>query len=183
MHKLRLLAPCALAALAFFATSSQAALKVGDAAPSFKTPAAVAGKAFDFDMTAALKQGPVVLYFFPKAFTQGCTMEAHAFAEATPQFAAMGAKVVGMSHDDIDTLKRFSTEACRDQFAVASDPQAKTIKAYDAAAAANPERADRISYVSGQDGKVKFVLTSSDPLAHVQQTEAAVKQLQANSKK
>ena len=183
MHKLRLLAPCALAALAFFATSSQAALKVGDAAPSFKTPAAVAGKAFDFDMTAVLKQGPVVLYFFPKAFTQGCTMEAHAFAEATPQFAAMGAKVVGMSHDDIDTLKRFSTEACRDQFAVASDPQARTIKAYDAAAAANPERADRISYVIGQDGKVKFVLTSSDPLAHVQQTEAAVKQLQANSKK
>ncbi|RGE45813.1 peroxiredoxin [Comamonas testosteroni] len=173
----------ACATLLLTAACAQAALKVGDTAPSFKTPAAVAGKAFDFDMAAALKQGPVVLYFFPKAFTQGCTMEAHAFAEATPQFAAMGAKVVGMSHDDIDTLKRFSTEACRDQFAVASDPQAKTIKAYDAAAAANPERADRISYVIGQDGKVKFVLTSSDPLAHVQQTEAAVKQLKSTTKK
>lgn len=161
----------------------QAALKVGDNAPNFTTPAAVAGKAFDFDMAAALKKGPVVLYFFPKAFTLGCTMEAHAFAEATPQFAAMGASVVGMSHDDIDTLKRFSTEACRDQFAVASDPKATTIKAYDALAAANAERADRISYVIGQDGKVKFVLNSIDPLKHVTQTQAAVKQLQSNIKK
>ena len=165
------------AALLCLSVPAQAALKPGDAAPSFKTPAAVAGKAFDFDMAEALKKGPVVLYFFPKAFTQGCTLEAHAFAEATPQFAAMKATVVGMSHDDIDTLKRFSTEACRDQFAVASDPKAQTIKAYDAAAAANPDWADRISYVIGQDGKVKFALVSSDPLAHVEQTKAAVKQL------
>lgn len=171
------------AALLCMSAAAQAALKVGDAAPVFKTPAAVAGKAFDFDMGAALKKGPVVLYFFPKAFTKGCTMEAHAFAEATPQFTAMGATVVGMSHDDIDTLKRFSTEACRDQFAVASDPQAQTIKAYDAAAAANPARADRISYVIAQDGKVQFVLVSSDPMAHVEQTQAAVKQLQRNIKK
>ena len=167
-----------MAALFCLSVSAQAALKPGDAAPSFKTPAAVAGKAFDFDMTEALKKGPVVLYFFPKAFTQGCTLEAHAFAEATPQFAAMKATVVGMSHDDIDTLKRFSTEACRDQFAVASDPKARTIKAYDAGAAANPAMADRISYVVGQDGKVKFALVSSDPLAHVEQTKAAVRQLQ-----
>ena len=165
------------AALLCLSVAAQAALKAGDAAPGFKTPAAVAGKAFDFDMAKALKKGPVVLYFFPKAFTQGCTLEAHAFAEATPQFAAMKATVVGMSHDDIDTLKRFSTEACRDQFAVASDPKAQTIKAYDAAAAANPARADRISYVIGQDGKVKFALVSSDPLVHVEQTKAAVKQL------
>ena len=95
----------------------------------------------------------------------------------------MNATVVGMSHDNIDTLKRFSTEACRDQFAVASDPKAQTIKAYDAAAAANPSMASRISYVIGQDGKVKFALVSSDPLEHVQKTEAAVKQLQSNIKK
>ena len=175
MFKIHPLAPWLLAAL--LAPAAQAALKVGDAAPSFKTSAAVAGKAFDFDMAAALKKGPVVLYFFPKAFTQGCTLEAHAFAEATPQFTAMGATVVGMSHDDIDTLKKFSTEACRDQFAVASDPKAQTIKAYDAAVSANPAMANRISYVVGQDGKVKFSLISSDPLAHVQQTEAAVKKL------
>ena len=164
------------------AFSAQAALKVGDAAPAFKTQAAVAGKSFEFDLSAALKKGPVVLYFFPKAFTQGCTMEAHAFAEATPKFAALGAQVVGMSHDDIDTLKRFSTEACRDQFAVASDPNAKTIQAYDAAAAANPQRADRISYVLGQDGKIKFVHLDADPLEHVSLTEAAVKQLRDAAK-
>ena len=175
MFKIHQLAPWLLASL--IAPAAQAALKVGDAAPNFKTQAAVAGKAFDFDMAAALKKGPVVLYFFPKAFTQGCTLEAHAFAEATPQFTAMGATVVGMSHDDIDTLKRFSTEACRDQFAVASDPKAQTIKAYDAAIAANLAMASRISYVVGQDGKVKFALVSSDPLAHVQQTEAAVRKL------
>ena len=181
MNTVRLLAPWLLAAL--MTPAAQAALKVGTDAPNFKTEAAVAGKAFAFDMATALKQGPVVLYFFPKAFTQGCTVEAHAFAEATPQFKAMNATVVGMSHDDIDTLKRFSTEACRDQFAVASDPKAQTIKAYDAAAAANPSMASRISYVIGQDGKVKFALVSSDPLEHVQKAEAAVKQLQSNIKK
>ena len=173
-----------VAALAFLgAATAQAALKVGDAAPAFTTPAAVAGKPFTFDLAAALQKGPVVLYFFPKAFTQGCTMEAHAFAEATPQFAALGATVVGMSHDDIATLLRFSTEACRDQFAVASDPQARTIQAYDAAAAANPARADRISYVIGQDGKVKFVHIGADPEAHVTQTKAAVEKLQAAARK
>ena len=167
-----------LALAALLPIGAQAALKPGDAAPEFKSTAALAGQTFAFDLAEALKKGPVVLYFFPKAFTQGCTLEAHAFAEATPQFAAMKATVVGMSHDDIDTLKRFSTEACRDQFAVASDPRAVTIKAYDAGAAANPARADRISYVVGQDGKVKFALVSSDPLAHVEQTKAAVRQLQ-----
>ena len=171
------LRPAALLLAALLSLSAQATLKPGERAPLFRTEAAVAGKAFDFDMAAALRKGPVVLYFFPKAFTQGCTLEAHAFAEATPRFAAMGATVVGMSHDDIATLKRFSTEACRDQFAVASDPRATTIKAYDAAAAANPERADRISYVIGQDGKIKFVHVGPDPLEHVAQTQAAVKQL------
>lgn len=162
---------------------AHAVLKVGAAAPAFTTQAAVAGKPFEFDMQAALKKGPVVLYFFPKAFTQGCTMEAHAFAEATPQFHAMGAQVVGMSHDDIATLQRFSTEACRDQFAVASDPQARTIQAYDASAAANPSRADRISYVVGQDGRIKFAHVGADPLEHVEQTRAAVQQLQRSLKK
>ncbi|WP_286186553.1 peroxiredoxin [Acidovorax cavernicola] len=168
---------------ALFSPAAHAVLKVGDAAPAFTTPAAVAGKPFEFDMKAALAKGPVVLYFFPKAFTQGCTMEAHAFAEATPQFNAMGAQVVGMSHDDIATLQRFSTEACRDQFAVASDPQARTIRAYEASAAADPRRADRISYVIGQDGRIKFAHVGSDPTAHVEQTKAAVQQLQRSAKK
>ncbi len=168
---------------ALFSIPAHAMLKVGDAAPAFTTQAAVAGKAFEFDMQAALRKGPVVLYFFPKAFTQGCTMEAHAFAEATPQFKAMGAQVVGMSHDDIATLQRFSTEACRDQFAVASDPKAQTIRAYDASAGANPNRADRISYVVGQDGRIQFAHVGADPLEHVEQTRAAVQKLQRGAKK
>ena len=162
---------------------AQAALAVGAPAPVFTTQSAMAGKAQPFDMAAALKQGPVVLYFFPKAFTQGCTIEAHAFAEATPQFAAQGARVVGISHDDIATLQKFSTEACRDQFVVASDPDAKTIKAYDAGSAARPGTASRISYVIAPTGKVLFVHEGSDPLEHVQRTLKAVEQWKASQGK
>ena len=175
--------PAAVVLAGLFSPAAHAVLKVGDAAPAFTTQAAIAGKPFTFDIKAALAKGPVVLYFFPKAFTQGCTMEAHAFAEASPQFNAMGAQVVGMSHDDIATLQRFSTEACRDQFAVASDPKAQTIRAYDASAAANPQRADRISYVIGQDSKIKFAHVGADPAEHVEQTKAAVQQLQRGAKK
>ena len=165
-----------LALAALLPIGAQAALKPGDAAPEFKTTAALAGSPFDFDLAEALKKGPVVLYFFPKAFTQGCTIEANAFAEASPKFAALGARVIGISHDDIDTLKRFSTEACRDQFAVGSDPRGATIKAYDAASLL-PGVANRISYVIGQDGKVVFTPQGSDPLRHVDETLKAVRDL------
>lgn len=175
---LRLAFPAALALAALFSPPAQAVLNVGAAAPGFTTQAAVAGKPFAFNLETALRKGPVVLYFFPKAFTQGCTLEAHAFADAAPQFQALGAQVLGMSHDDIETLQRFSVEACRDQFAVASDPQARIIRAYDAAAAADPQRADRISYVIGQDSRIKFAHVGADPLEHVEQTRAAVERLQ-----
>ena len=165
-----------LALAALLPIGAQAALKPGDAAPEFKTTAALAGSPFEFDLAEALKKGPVVLYFFPKAFTQGCTIEANAFAEASPKFAALGARVIGISHDDIDTLKRFSTEACRDQFAVASDPRGATIKAYDAASLL-PGVANRISYVIGQDGKVVFTHQGSDPIRHVDETLKAVRDL------
>lgn len=165
-----------LALAALLPIGAHAALKPGDAAPEFKTAAALAGSPFEFDLAQALKKGPVVLYFFPKAFTRGCTIEAHAFAEATPQFAALGARVIGISHDDIDTLKRFSTEACRDQFAVGSDPKGQTIRAYDAASLL-PGVANRISYVIGQDGRVVFTHEGSDPLQHVEQTLKAVQGL------
>ncbi len=170
--------PVALLLAATFAlpAAAWAALKPGDAAPPFKTPAALGGQAFDFDLAGALKKGPVVLYFFPKAFTRGCTVEANAFAEATPQFAAADATVIGMSHDGIDTLKKFSREECRDRFAVASDPDARTIKAYDAGSLM-PGMASRISYVIGQDGKVAFTHEGSNPLRHVEETLKAVQQL------
>ena len=169
-----------LAAMAVL-SPAWALLKPGDAAPVFKTQAAVAGQPFEFDMAQALKKGPVVLYFFPKAFTQGCTVEANAFAEATPQFAALGATVIGVSHDDIETLKKFSREACRDKFAVGSDPQGRAIRAYDAGGLA-PDRANRISYVVNTDGKIVFVHEGSDPLRHVEETMKAVRRLKAAGK-
>lgn len=171
-----LLTSLLLASALALPAAALAALKPGDAAPPFKTPAALAGQAFDFDLSEALRQGPVVLYFFPKAFTQGCTVEANAFAEASPKFAAAGARVIGLSHDDIDTLKKFSREECRDQFAVASDPKARTIKAYDAGSLL-PGMASRISYVIGQDGRIAFTHQGSNPLRHVEETLKAVQQL------
>lgn len=171
------LAACTCLCIA--AAPAWAALAVGAKAPPFTTTSALAGQAQSFDMAKALQNGPVVLYFFPKAFSQGCTIEAHAFAEATPQFKQLGASVVGISHDDIDTLKRFSSEACRDQFVVASDADGKTIAAYDAGSAARPGTASRISYVIAPGGKVLFVHEGSDPLAHVEQTLKAVQQWRA----
>ncbi|WHZ10698.1 MAG: Alkyl hydroperoxide reductase subunit C-like protein [Burkholderiaceae bacterium] len=176
----RLLAAVGLAAIALLvvvtAPAASVPLQIGAAAPQFRTIAALGGKTFEFDLAAALRKGPVVLYFFPKAFTHGCTIEARAFADATPHFAALGATVIGISHDDIDTLKRFSTEACRDKFAVGSDPKARTIHAYGAASLL-PGMASRISYVIGQDDKVVFVHEGSDPLRHVAETLAAVRRL------
>ena len=102
----------------------------GGARPISPRQGALGGRTFQFNLRQALRRGPVVLYFYPKAFTQGCTLEAHAFAEATDQFRAAGATVVGMSADDLPTLQKFSREACRDKFAVAAaTPQ--VIAAYD----------------------------------------------------
>jgi thioredoxin-dependent peroxiredoxin len=162
------------ALLAATALSGHAALKVGARAPDFSTEAALGGKAFRFALAEALARGPVVLYFYPKAFTSGCTIEAHEFAEATPRFDELGATVVGMSNDDIDTLKKFSLEACRSKFAVAADAGAKVAVRYDAAFAAMPTMASRISYVIDPSGRVLHVIDSPDPYAHVRGTLEAV---------
>ena len=149
------------------AASAHAALQVGAPAPGFTTDAAVGGKAFKFDLAAELKKGPVVLYFYPKAFTSGCTVEAHQFAEASDKFKALGATVIGISNDNIDTLKKFSIEACRNKFAVAADAGAKMIKAYDVSLVIKPDMADRVSFLIGQDGKVAAVHSAMDPSGHV----------------
>lgn len=101
------------------ATPATAALPVGAKAPDFTTTGALAGKAFRLRLQEQLRHGPVVLYFYPKAFTKGCTLEAKAFSDAMPQFRKAGARVVGMSADSLDTLRRFSVEACRGRFPVA----------------------------------------------------------------
>lgn len=156
------------------AVPALAALPVGAAAPDFATQGALAGKPFSFALKQALKKGPVVLYFYPKAFTQGCTIEAHEFAEATPEFNKLGATVIGMSGDDLDTLKRFSTEECRDKFAVAT-ASPDVIKRYDVALPVMSSRTNRTSYVIAPNGKIVFAYTAMSPEGHVSGTLAAVK--------
>lgn len=175
---------CALAgaflAVVLAGNQVQAALAVGVTTPDFTTEAARAGVAFKFSLKDTLKKGPVVLYFYPKAFTRGCTVEAHDFAEATPKFNALGATVVGISNDHIETLKRFSVEACRDKFAVAADGGAHIMKQYDAALLLKPDMADRISYVISPDGKVYYVYSSLSPDQHVENTLKAVERWRAS---
>ena len=120
-----------------------AALSVGAKAPDFTTKAALGGKEFTFSLADALKKGPVVLYFFPAAFTPGCTQEAHEFAEATDRFAALGATVIGVTAGNANRVTEFSSVECRNKFAVAADPDEKVIKAYDAVLKKKPEWADR----------------------------------------
>ena len=166
-------------ALALFGANASATLAVGDAAPDFTVPGALGGKPFSFSLAESLKKGPVVLYFYPKAFTSGCTAEAHDFAEATPKFNTLGATVVGMSNDDIGTLQKFSTEACRDKFAVLADAGGRITKRYDATMMRGLEMADRISYVISPQGKVLYVYSSSNPDEHVKRTMAAVEKWKA----
>ncbi len=160
-------------------SSVLAALAVGAVTPDFTTEAARAGQAFKFSLKETLSKGPVVLYFYPKAFTSGCTKEAHNFAEATPKFSALGATVVGVSNDDIETLKKFSVEACRDKFAVAADGGARIMKLYDATLWVKPDMADRISYVISPEGKVLYVYASLSPDLHVENTLKAVERWRA----
>lgn len=153
-----------------------AALPVGAQAPDFTTFGAVAGKPFKLHLKDQLKHGPLVLYFFPKAFTQGCTLEAKAFADAMPEFRKAGARVVGMSADNLDTLKKFSTEACRNKFPVATAAPA-TIKAYDVVLKQKPELTDRTSYVIDRNGRIVMVHSELDWKDHVAKTLAAVRAL------
>ena len=170
----KLLAP--LAAIVFVASPAGAALKVGDKAPDFTTTGAVGGKAFKLRLAEQLRKGPVVLYFFPKAFTSGCTAEAHAFSEAIGDFKKAGAQVIGMSADNIATLKEFSIKECRSAFPVATATPA-TQKAYDVAWAAHPGITTRTSYVIDRRGKVAMVHDDLDFSQHVVKTLAAVRSL------
>ncbi len=159
--------------------SGAADLPAGAKAPGFAAQGALAGKRFAFNLQAALRKGPVVLYFYPKAFTQGCTLEANAFAEASADFRKAGATVIGLSADDLPTLERFSKEACRDKFAVVAASPA-IIRAYDVDLKRNGTSTGlttRTSYVIGRDGRIKFVHSDMDYKHHVQQTLAAVRTL------
>jgi len=138
--------------------------------------AALAGKVYKFTLADSLAKGPVVLYFFPAAFSVGCSLEAHEFAEAIGKFEALGATVIGVSSDDIDTLSKFSVQACQGRFPVASDNTQAIMKSYDAVMALRPDYANRISYVISPNGKVLYNYQSLNPNRHVEKTLAALKE-------
>ena len=179
MKKLLIAALLAVA----FSSPARAALDVGDKAPDFTTAAALAGKPFKFSLADTLAKGPVVLYFFPASFSVGCTAEAHEFAEATAKFEALGATVVGVSTDDIDTQVKFSAQACQGKFAVASDSGKTVIKSYDAAMMILPDYANRISYVIAPDSSIVYNYQSLNPSKHVEKTLAALKDWSSKVKK
>ncbi len=153
---------------------ARAALDVGDAAPDFSVPAALGGKVFQYRLSEQLAKGPVVLYFFPAAFSDGCSIEAHQFAEAIDRFKALGASVIGVSGDDIELITRFSVQACQGRFPVAADESKAVIKAYDAAMRTRPDFANRVSYVIAPGGKVAYSYLSLNPNKHVENTLAAL---------
>jgi peroxiredoxin len=157
-------------------TSAQAALPIGAKAPDFSTTGAVGGKPFKLHLAAQLKKGPVVLYFFPKAFTKGCTLEAHAFSDSIADFKKAGAQVIGMSSDNLPILQKFSVEECRSAFPVATATPA-TQKAYDVAWAEHPGLTTRTSYVIGRNGKIVMVHDDLDFSQHVAKALDAVKSL------
>ena len=174
-----------------------AALKAGDAAPDFTTQASLNGKAFSYALQDALKKGPVVVYFYPSAYTGGCNAQAHAFAENMEKFQAAGASVVGVSLDSIARLNDYSAdpEFCAGKLAVASDGDGKIAKSYDLTIhqgkpgmkdsrgnEINHDFAERTTFVVTPDGKVSATIGGVSPTANVDQALAAVQQLKAGKK-
>jgi peroxiredoxin len=180
MNKKSTFVLAALAACAALSRPAAAELRPGAAAPAFTTEASLGGKDFTFSLRDALAKGPVVLYFYPAAFTSGCTIEAHDFATHIADYTKAGATVIGVSGDDIKTLDKFSVSECRSKFAVASDPDHAISKAYDALLGAGPVTySDRTSYVIGTDGKIFYSYRSLDPGDHVRNTLDALARLKA----
>ena len=196
-HLVASLAASTMAAL-LFAVPAAAALAPGAAAPDFTAQASLAGKSFSFSLQQALKKGPVVVYFYPSAYTGGCDIEAHTFATDKAKFDAAGATIIGVSADSIDRLNSFSSDPkyCAGKFPVASDADGKIAAAYDLKTeAAQPGLTDvrgvainhafieRTTFVIGRDGKIVATLSSAadhlHPEQHVSKSLAIVQKLQA----
>lgn len=171
------------ALIALPALPASAGLEVGTMAPEFSLQAARAGQVFRFSLREVLAQGPVVLYFFPAAYSEGCSVEARTFAEAIDDFRAAGAFVVGVSSDDLPTLTSFSRQACQGKFPVASDADQRVMKSYDAVMQTRPEYATRISFVIAQDGRIVYTYKNLEPTRHVERTVAAVRLLARDAAK
>ncbi|GAA5016114.1 alkyl hydroperoxide reductase [Massilia sp. JS1662] len=163
--------------LACSASHALAALPEGAKAPDFQLQAALAGKPMTFSLAQALRQGPVVLYFFPAAFTQGCTVEAHEFAEATDEFRKLNATVIGVTAGNADRVAEFSKLECRDKFAVAADPGARVAGEYQTRfkTKGGTLLSERTSFVIAPDGKILLSYTDANPEQHIKKTMSAVK--------
>ena len=173
-----------------------AALGIGGTAPDFNARASLDGKAFDFKLKDALKKGPVVVYFYPSAYTGGCNLQAHTFAVNHDKFAAAKATVIGVSLDSIDRLNKFSAdpEYCAGKVPVASDPDGKIAKSYDLAVREGKAGmkdtqgneidhgfAERTTFILQQDGKIAATITGVKPDENVQQSLAEVQKLSAHA--
>ena len=189
--KSHLASSIALLALALSTSCARAALSPGDAAPAFSTPASLDGRTFTFSLAEALTRGPVVVYFYPSAYTGGCNLEAHTFAVHHEEFAAAGASVVGVSLDDIGRLNAFSADPdyCAGKIPVASDVGGRVTRAYALAVRDAPARkdtrgqpidhglAERSTFVVTPDGRIAAAFDRLSPVENVERALAAVKRL------
>jgi thioredoxin-dependent peroxiredoxin len=181
----------ALFTSAILVAPAHAALKAGDAAPDFQAKASLAGKAFDFSLKSALKKGPVVVYFYPSAYTQGCNIQAREFAQNMDKFAAAGATIVGVSMDSIERLNDFSAdpEYCGGKVAVSSDADGSIARSYDLKITAREGVKDsrgveishgfieRTTFVVTPDGRIAATISGVPAAENVKQALAAVEQL------
>ncbi len=180
---------CTLTAVSLTAA---AALKTGDSAPEFSAQASYAGKATPYSLKEALGKGPVVVYFYPSAYTGGCNLQAHTFAENYDKFAAAGATIIGVSLDSIQRLNDFSKdpEYCNSKFPVASDSDGKIAKSYDLSvkegrAGIKDTRGvdidhgftERTTFVVSRDGKIVATVGGVDPKSNVEKTLEVVQGL------
>lgn len=178
------------------ALPAMAALKQGDKAPQFTAKASLAGTTFTFSLKKALSKGPVVVYFYPSAYTGGCDLEAHTFAQDSEKFATAGATIIGVSLDSIQRLNSFSADPkyCAGKFPTASDAGGAISKSYDVDVHQGPPGlkdvrgvqighgfADRTTFVIGRDGKIVRVISNVSPAEHVAKALEVVQQLQAKS--
>jgi peroxiredoxin len=181
-----------VAAMALCAASVHAALKDGDSAPDFVATASLNGQPFRYVLADALKKGPVVVYFYPAAFTSGCSVQAHTFSVQHEAFTAAGASIVGVSLDNIARLNEFSADpqSCAGKLAVASDSDGRVSRAYevsvrDAVSGRKDNRgapidhgfADRTTFVIGTDGRIAATVGGVSPVENVERALAAVRKL------